>query len=1003
MPAQDDSAREPVRLHAEHWVAESPFIGEAAEEQAPIDPWYEGYTPFVEGRELEEMHGPEAEKEDHITEDGETPFIIETKEALESPALTLRYPEAEHYEPPVAEWSSGPTAEEAEDFTSADYEEDELELLREQPLVERFDPSAVPKDVADALGKKDWPLALKLAIQAGWRDENELTNLIFFTRHPELPPEPLDSKGPKFKQLSAGWTKILIEIVWKAIEASVENTDLVVSGEEVARYHRRFFRGKSGKRLKKLIEDAAREVDLNPGLLGTIMMAETRRPQSYFSSGKVRSYHVGTDDFYENRAAIKARVPAYANVKWDKNQTPDVHLNDATKPRLVKTILFDSGPDAVLATAVDAKFREVRLREIAAGLKGDFDNLPLATRFALTRMAFAGGTAGATPFLKDALKGVDIFIRKAIPVRARQTKRNATVRTAQAMHLSDWIFGIPVPAAAAQPELETLEEEPREALREATGEAPELHQDRPAKEYTSPVDIQANRFDLEDREQQIETAELKRFYEDRYLATGIFEQEYLEQENAESFAEEGEGRSVEPEGERLDEASEPHQEWLAGEDEYTPTHSTEAESHLRQAYFDSFVGEAKALLDTAAEEVRRYDLADMSEMEIEAIVDQHQTAETLFSQVYEHSLNNVRDAAKGVLNELQSPTKFLQAQVAQRMPISVDFREHPVLELDGFSEYMANITPEQIKAIDDLAVQIVKSQDTNNPIFEFRVEGFADVARRIKKPDERKALEDTISKERALNAFDLLVEALKRKGGDALAQKIKQGSRAFGLGSQRLKVPKATTEAQFRRNRRVVFIVRQVTFIPRPPPPSVVGMEHMAPPAPKKIPGMPAAAPSAVFEVGMEHIAPPASQEITGMPAAAQPEEQATLSVVLPPLSSVGATWRNSCAGGDRFANNCAHFLSDAFIRAGYTELRRFGAHCSPANRPIRAREMWHWFDTKAVRRSNTVRRNTGWWAVFQLDERAYWGGHVAVLDSDAWRYYGTGWYANWNQYLYQW
>jgi outer membrane protein OmpA-like peptidoglycan-associated protein len=374
--------------------------------------------------------------------------------AAESPFQSAFEQGQGHFESPEME---EPESFGEEDFTGTDYEADELELLHEQPLEERFDPSAIPKDVADALGKKDWPLALKLAIQAGWRDENDLTNLIFFARHPELPLEKLDPKGPKFKQLSREWSRILDSEVWKAIEAAAENTDLVVSGKEVTDHHRRFFRGKSGKRLKKLVEDAAREADLNPGLLGTIMMAETRRPQSYLSSEKVSSYHIGADDFYEGRAAIKARVPAYAKVKWDKSQKPSEHLNDAKKPRLVKTIMFDSGPDAVLATAVYVKFREVRLREIAAELKGDFDKLPLPTRFALTWMAMAAGTAGATPFLKDALEGKDIFVREAIRVRAYQTQRNATVRTAQAMHLSEWIFVISVPAAAAQPKLEAFE------------------------------------------------------------------------------------------------------------------------------------------------------------------------------------------------------------------------------------------------------------------------------------------------------------------------------------------------------------------------------------------------------------------------------------------------------------------------------------------------------------------------------------------------------------------
>ena len=68
MSAQDDYARDPVRPPAERWAAESPFVSEAvAEEHAPIHPWYQGYTTFVEGRELEEMYAPEAEWEAHLT------------------------------------------------------------------------------------------------------------------------------------------------------------------------------------------------------------------------------------------------------------------------------------------------------------------------------------------------------------------------------------------------------------------------------------------------------------------------------------------------------------------------------------------------------------------------------------------------------------------------------------------------------------------------------------------------------------------------------------------------------------------------------------------------------------------------------------------------------------------------------------------------------------------------------------------------------------------------
>jgi V8-like Glu-specific endopeptidase len=321
-----------------------------------------------------------------------------------------------------------------------------LEQSEQNEYQVAFDPFSPPQNIVTALNGKDWARALSLAIQLGIRDENDLTNLIFFAKHQDLPHTKLDSKNPKYKELSAEWLQILNNEVWAAIQAASENTSLVVSGSEVADLDR-FYWGSEGKRLKQLVENAAKDAGLNPGLLGAIIMAETRRPQSYLTSGKVSSYHVGTDDFYEARAAIAARVKAYAKVHWDKTQTPQAHLNDATTPREVKTIFFDSGPDALLATAVYMKFREVRLREIAKDMKGDFDKLPAETRFALTRMAMAAGTAGVTPFLKDALAGKDIFVRKAIPVKIYQTQRNATVRTAQAMHLSEWIFGIAIPQA----------------------------------------------------------------------------------------------------------------------------------------------------------------------------------------------------------------------------------------------------------------------------------------------------------------------------------------------------------------------------------------------------------------------------------------------------------------------------------------------------------------------------------------------------------------------------
>ncbi|MEV0703819.1 hypothetical protein AB0I53_38710 [Saccharopolyspora sp. NPDC050389] len=167
---------------------------------------------------------------------------------------------------------------------------------------------------------------------------------------------------------------------------------------------------------------------------------------------------------------------------------------------------------------------------------------------------------------------------------------------------------------------------------------------------------------------------------------------------------------------------------------------------------------------------------------------------------------------------------------------------------------------------------------------------------------------------------------------------------------------------------------------------------------------------TAPLEVAMEFVAAPPTVELPGTPVRGDPS---TLHRPPPqanaPLSAVGAYYEDGCAGGDNtaYANNCAHFLSNAFIRAGYAELSVANPHiharCTPGRRPLRARNMWSWLQEKAVRTSTTLQPNTGWWAVFQLKESAYWGGHVVLLDSDTWAYYGTSWHDDWGQHLYQW
>jgi hypothetical protein len=140
-------------------------------------------------------------------------------------------------------------------------------------------------------------------------------------------------------------------------------------------------------------------------------------------------------------------------------------------------------------------------------------------------------------------------------------------------------------------------------------------------------------------------------------------------------------------------------------------------------------------------------------------------------------------------------------------------------------------------------------------------------------------------------------------------------------------------------------------------------------------------------------------------------------------FASVAANWtqpNGGCALGNTPPNNCAHYLSDAFIKAGYSELLKrnsqgqgiFHYWCdiiTPPNtvnlnaRPIRAREMWSWFKTMATTNQTTKPTNSGFWAVFQTDP-VYVPGHVLLYDSSNNRVYGTGAYWDWaEQYFYQW
>jgi len=165
-------------------------------------------------------------------------------------------------------------------------------------------------------------------------------------------------------------------------------------------------------------------------------------------------------------------------------------------------------------------------------------------------------------------------------------------------------------------------------------------------------------------------------------------------------------------------------------------------------------------------------------------------------------------------------------------------------------------------------------------------------------------------------------------------------------------------------------------------------------------------------DVEMENIAPPPFPEPReGDPTPASRDDRRALLRVAPPTRSIAgaaALFRRKCEGADSYENNCAHYLSDAFLRAGYSELAPpsacINARCgTAAKRPIRARDMWCWFREMATDSATTLPQNDGFWAVFQLMESEYWGGHVVIIDTDSDKFYGTGNFPHWAQHCYRW
>jgi hypothetical protein len=197
------------------------------------------------------------------------------------------------------------------------------------------------------------------------------------------------------------------------------------------------FQGTLGQQLKELVSWAANEVDLNSGLVAVNAAVEVDRPKEvYLRAGPVSSFEIGVDDYYDKRVDIARKVPAHSNVRWDPSRV-EVNINE--QGREVRTVWFATGRDALLASAVYLKHGEVVLSTAATNSGNDTSLLPVLVRYMLIRLAFNAGHAAALKYLQSALAGENILVWGP---RRTGPRWSATLHAAQALHVSEAIFGV---------------------------------------------------------------------------------------------------------------------------------------------------------------------------------------------------------------------------------------------------------------------------------------------------------------------------------------------------------------------------------------------------------------------------------------------------------------------------------------------------------------------------------------------------------------------------------
>ena len=214
------------------------------------------------------------------------------------------------------------------------------------------------------------------------------------------------------------------------------------------------FRGTTGAEFAALIQRVADATGLNPGFLASNVLAETGNNSAWTAGGPLDNAQIGLDFWHSQRRYAGEGVTDYV--------ITDPAHTDCTIVAGVCHFFNENGVDtgvmygfptadmALRAMANYLNHLESQLRDHVGPM--NWDRLPDAVRFAITRLAYNPGRndpyAAAQRAVAAQMAGRNPLgtIPTSGPILGSMTPfRTSVVRAAQAMHLSNTVFNEPLP------------------------------------------------------------------------------------------------------------------------------------------------------------------------------------------------------------------------------------------------------------------------------------------------------------------------------------------------------------------------------------------------------------------------------------------------------------------------------------------------------------------------------------------------------------------------------